>query len=63
MLAAYHLIFDDADFEIAVSQASEHAESGNLVDFGVRPTGPEKGYGYPYVTGNTDGPELLKSFM
>ena len=46
VLTADHLISDDAAFEKAVGQAAEQAEEGNLVVFGIRPTGPETGYGY-----------------
>ena len=41
VLAADHLISDDAAFEKAVGQAAEQAREGNLVVFGIRPTGPE----------------------
>ena len=46
VLAADHLISDDAAFEKAVAQAAEQAQEGNLVVFGIRPTAPEIGYGY-----------------
>ena len=63
VLAADHLISDDAAFENAVGQASEQAQEGNLVVFGIRPTGPETGYGYLEVATAGDGPQPLKSFV
>lgn len=63
VLAADHLISDDAAFEKAVDQAAEQAEAGNLVVFGIRPTGPETGYGYLEVAAAGDGPQGLKSFV
>ncbi len=63
VLAADHLISDDAAFEKAVGQAAEQAREGNLVVFGIRPTGPETGYGYLEVAAAGDGPQALKSFV
>jgi mannose-1-phosphate guanylyltransferase len=63
VLAADHLISDDAAFEKAVAQAAEQAQAGNLVVFGIRPTGPETGYGYLEVAAAGDGPQALKSFV
>ena len=63
ILAADHLISDDAAFEKAVGQAAEQAQEGNLVVFGIRPTGPETGYGYLEVVAAGDGPQPLKSFI
>ncbi|MDB2668339.1 mannose-1-phosphate guanylyltransferase/mannose-6-phosphate isomerase [Alphaproteobacteria bacterium] len=63
VLAADHLISDDAAFEKAVAQAAEQAREGNLVVFGIRPTGPETGYGYLEVAATGDGPQALKSFV
>ncbi len=63
VLAADHLISDDAAFEKAVAQAAEQAQAGNLVVFGIRPTGPEIGYGYLEVAAAGDGPQALKSFV
>ena len=63
VLAADHLISDDAAFEKAVVQAAEQAQEGDLVVFGIRPTGPETGYGYLEVAGAGDGPQALKSFV
>ena len=63
VLAADHLISDDAAFEKAVAQAAEQAQQGNLVAFGIRPTAPETGYGYLEVATAGDGPQALKSFV
>ena len=63
VLAADHLISDDAAFEKAVGQAAEQAQAGNLVVFGIRPAGPETGYGYLEVAAAGDGPQALKSFV
>ena len=63
VLAADHLISDDAAFEKAVSQAAVHAQEGNLVVFGIRPTGPETGYGYLEVAAAGNVPQPLKSFF
>ena len=63
VLAADHLISDDAAFEKAVGQAIEQAQAGNLVVFGIRPTGPETGYGYLEVAESNGEPQPLKSFV
>ena len=63
VLAADHLISDDAAFAKAVGQASEQAQAGNLVVFGIRPTGPETGYGYLEVAESNGEPQPLKSFV
>ena len=63
VLAADHLISDDAAFGKAISQAAEQAHEGNLVVFGIRPTAPETGYGYLEVAAAGDGPQALKSFI
>jgi mannose-1-phosphate guanylyltransferase/mannose-6-phosphate isomerase len=63
VLAADHLISDDAAFEKAVNQAADQALAGNLVVFGIRPTAPETGYGYLEVAAAGDVPQPLKSFV
>ena len=63
ILAADHLISDDAAFEKAVAQAAEQAQAGNLVVFGIRPTAPETGYGYLEVAEAGDTPQPLQSFV
>ena len=63
VLAADHLISDDAAFDKAVEQACGQAQAGNLVVFGIRPTGPETGYGYLEVAETNNAPQPLKSFV
>ncbi|MBU2870045.1 mannose-1-phosphate guanylyltransferase/mannose-6-phosphate isomerase [Colwellia sp. E2M01] len=46
VLAADHVIQDEAAFCASVEQAAAHAASGKLVTFGIVPTAPETGYGY-----------------
>jgi len=46
VLAADHLIRDQAAFGAAVSVAAALAREGRLVTFGITPTHPETGYGY-----------------
>lgn len=46
VLAADHVIEDEAAFQAAVQQAQPLAASGKLVTFGIVPTAPEIGYGY-----------------
>jgi len=43
---ADHLIEGDEAFINAVTKASDLAEKGDLVTFGIQPTKPETGYGY-----------------
>jgi mannose-1-phosphate guanylyltransferase / mannose-6-phosphate isomerase len=63
VLAADHLISDDAAFQQAVEQASAQTQWGNLVVFGIRPTAPETGYGYLEVAAASDKPQPLQSFV
>ncbi len=46
VLAADHLIQDEAAFQRSVAQAAKLASAGYLVTFGIPPTAPETGYGY-----------------
>jgi mannose-1-phosphate guanylyltransferase len=46
VLAADHLITDQAGFASAVAEASKLAAQGYLVTFGIVPTVPETGFGY-----------------
>ena len=52
ILAAHHLIADQAAFAIAVKQASTLAAAGKIVAFGIQPPAPETGYGYIEVNGD-----------
>lgn len=51
VLAADHLIADQAAFAQAVVQAAHLAEQGKLVTFGIQPESAETGYGYLEVAG------------
>ena len=46
VLAADHLIPDTSAFVANALQAARHAQQGQLVVFGIQPTGPETGFGY-----------------
>lgn len=46
VLAADHVIKDEAAFCSSVEKAAVHASTGKLVTFGIVPTAPETGYGY-----------------
>jgi mannose-1-phosphate guanylyltransferase len=46
VLAADHLISDQNAFAQAVARAVAIARQGKLVTFGIKPEGPETGYGY-----------------
>jgi mannose-1-phosphate guanylyltransferase/mannose-6-phosphate isomerase len=46
VLAADHLIRDQASFDASVRAAATLAHAGDLVTFGIVPTRPETGYGY-----------------
>ncbi len=56
VLAADHLIGDQAAFAAAVQRAAELAAEGRLVTFGITPDTPETGYGYL----ETDGERVLR---
>ena len=53
ILAADHLIADQAAFANAVQHATLLAAGGKIVAFGIQPTAPETGYGYIEADGNT----------
>ncbi len=46
VLAADHVISDEAAFQTSVKKAYEHAKNDKLVTFGIVANGPETGYGY-----------------
>ena len=46
VLPADHLIEPQSEFARAVESARHAAEKGSIVTFGIKPTGPETGYGY-----------------
>ena len=51
VLPADHRIADPEGFRAALAAAAERAASGDLVTLGIRPSGPETGYGYVLATG------------
>ena len=53
VLAADHMISNQAAFAVAVDQAVAFAQAGKLVTFGIKPEAPETGYGYIEADGNT----------
>jgi mannose-1-phosphate guanylyltransferase/mannose-6-phosphate isomerase len=53
ILAADHLITDQAAFAAAVGQAQVLAQQGRIVTFGIPPESPETGFGYIQAEGNT----------
>ena len=56
VLAADHLIADQAAFARAVAGAAQLAQQGRLVTFGIQPEEPETGYGY--IEADLDSPLL-----
>lgn len=53
VLAADHLISNQAAFQQAVFQATELALQGKLVTFGIQPQSPDTGFGYIEAEANT----------
>ena len=45
-MAADHVIFDEAEFLVAVELAAKAAAGGRIVTFGIRPHEPKTSYGY-----------------
>ncbi len=52
VLAADHLISNQAAFAAAVAEARALARDGSIVTFGITPGAPETGYGYIEADGN-----------
>ena len=50
-----HVITDEAAFHAAIAAALPAAIDGHLVTFGIRPQGPETGYGYIEIGDAIDG--------
>src|SRR5262249_13520934 len=46
LMPSDHVVLDARAFHAAVAVAAQAAGSGALVTFGIKPTGPETGYGY-----------------
>lgn len=61
MTPSDHVIPNDYNFRNAVTSASSAAKSGKIVTFGIRPGGPETGYGYLQV--GTDGQNGCKDLI
>lgn len=62
VLAADHVIANQAAFTEAVMEAMPLAEAGKLVAFGVAPAEPHTGYGYIKAGDAIDGAYLVDSF-
>lgn len=58
---ADHVILDAPAFHRAIALARTAAEEGNLLTFGITPTGPETGYGYIRAEG--DASELVRRVL
>ena len=54
VMPADHVIDDTPAFQAAVGQGYEHAKSGKLITFGIKPDRPDTGYGYIRATGSPD---------
>jgi mannose-1-phosphate guanylyltransferase len=65
VLAADHLILDEAAFAEAVKEAVRLANPPHnlLVTFGVVPTGPETGFGYIEAGQKIEGGQKVKAFV
>ena len=53
---ADHLIADTEAFQQVIASAVELAADGSLITLGIKPTGPETGYGYIQAGGEASGP-------
>ncbi len=63
VLPSDHLVSDGEGFRKAVQRGMEAAEDGELVTFGVVPTGPATGYGYIRPGEPLDGIRLVDEFV
>lgn len=63
VLAADHLILDQAAFSAAVEQAAALAKAGRLVTFGIVPDGPETGFGYIETGSDLEGGKEIVRFV
>ena len=63
VLAADHLIPDTAAFVANALQAARYAQQGQLVVFGIQPTGPETGFGYIEVAKLSNEPQAVTKFV
>lgn len=62
ILPSDHLISDVEEFQRAVAVASDLAQGGSIVTFGIRPTRPETGYGYIEMGEDTGGAHEVVRF-
>ena len=61
-----HVVPDVEAFRVAVARGLEAVQSGKLVTFGIRPTGPNTGYGYLELSAQPDASGAavdLKNFV
>jgi len=58
-----HLISDPATFRRVVTAAAKAAAQGQIITFGIEPTGPETGYGYIEAGEPADGAEGLRKLV
>ena len=63
VLAADHLIENIEAFHQAIHAGEQLAEQGDLVTFGIVPTGPETGYGYIHQGKEKPGGYQVKRFV
>lgn len=63
VLAADHLIPDTSAFVANALEATRHAQQGQLVVFGIQPTGPETGFGYIEVPKVGGEPQPVIKFV
>lgn len=63
VLAADHVIQDEAAFTTAVIKAVALAEAGKLVTFGIMPSDPHTGYGYIRKGDEVSGGYLVNKFI
>jgi len=63
VLSADHKIEDIEKFHQAIETAKETALEKKLVTFGVKPTGPNIGYGYIKYSGNETNPSKVEKFV
>lgn len=67
VMPADHVITNTAAFHQGVQAAAQQALTGAIVTFGIRPTGPETGYGYiqaaPGADGDHQSPRAIARFV
>lgn len=63
VLAADHLIPDTSAFVANALEAARQAQQGQLVVFGIQPTGPETGFGYIEVAKVGNAPQPVIKFV